>query len=232
MIKKSWLEKTKKWYEKAYSCQNKRRTKGYGWPEEIDTIEKKFLDKIIKEKSKGNALDVGCGDGRHSIYLAQKDFNVTCIDISKNAILLTRNKFAENKLKGDFFNKNVLDFNSNKKFDLIVDYSVSTHIPTLLLKDYAYKINNLIKPKGYFIWIGFSAKDKDAPRKGYKIKNGQWFVFFAEDELRNLFSSFKLKKRQYKNLVLKSKSIVFPNKKQYLMLHCLFQKIDREKPKD
>lgn len=224
MIKKPWIKKTKKWYEKAYSYKNKRRVKGYGWPEKIDPIEKDFLCNIMKESGEGNALDIGCGDGRHSIYLAKKGFNVTGVDISKNAILITRGNFAKNKLRGDFFNKNILDFISSKKFDLIIDYSVSTHVPVFLLKDYAYTINSLLKQNGYFIWVGFSVKDKDMPRKGYKIKNGQWFVFFDEERLQNLFSNFKLKKKQYKNLILKSKSIVFPNKKHYLMLHCLFQK--------
>jgi SAM-dependent methyltransferase len=36
--------------------------------------------------SKGKVLDVGCGAGSHSLYLQEKGFDVTPIDISPNAI--------------------------------------------------------------------------------------------------------------------------------------------------
>ena len=36
--------------------------------------------------SKGKILDVGCGAGSHSLYLQEKGFDVTSIDISPNAI--------------------------------------------------------------------------------------------------------------------------------------------------
>jgi len=36
--------------------------------------------------SKGKVLDVGCGAGSHSLYLQEKGFDVTSIDISPNAI--------------------------------------------------------------------------------------------------------------------------------------------------
>ncbi len=38
------------------------------------------------ERVKGRVLDVGCGAGRHSLYLQSKDFNVTGIDNSRGAI--------------------------------------------------------------------------------------------------------------------------------------------------
>jgi len=36
--------------------------------------------------AKGRILDIGCGAGRHSLYLQQKDFDVTGIDISPGAV--------------------------------------------------------------------------------------------------------------------------------------------------
>ncbi|RAR49680.1 class I SAM-dependent methyltransferase [Flavobacterium lacus] len=49
--------------------------------DEMPKIEQKAL-----EISKGRILDVGCGAGSHSIYLQEKGFDVTSIDISPNAI--------------------------------------------------------------------------------------------------------------------------------------------------
>jgi SAM-dependent methyltransferase len=49
--------------------------------DEMPKIEQKAL-----ELSKGKILDVGCGAGSHSLYLQEKGFDVTSIDISPNAI--------------------------------------------------------------------------------------------------------------------------------------------------
>jgi SAM-dependent methyltransferase len=49
--------------------------------DEMPKIEQKAL-----ALSKGKILDVGCGAGSHSLYLQQKGFDVTSIDISPDAI--------------------------------------------------------------------------------------------------------------------------------------------------
>ena len=44
------------------------------------------LEKRALQLAKGRILDVGCGAGSHSLYLQEKGFEVTAIDISENAI--------------------------------------------------------------------------------------------------------------------------------------------------
>ena len=48
--------------------------------EDMPGIEQKALQLV-----KGKILDVGCGAGSHSLYLQEKGFEVTAIDISENA---------------------------------------------------------------------------------------------------------------------------------------------------
>lgn len=53
----------------------------------------KNWDKIEKDAMKfvsGKVLDIGCGGGRHSLYLQKKGFNVTGIDNSPLAIKVSR----------------------------------------------------------------------------------------------------------------------------------------------
>lgn len=47
-----------------------------------DTVPSTILKKFIDLAPIGNALDIACGNGRNSIYLAQKGFVVDAVDIS------------------------------------------------------------------------------------------------------------------------------------------------------
>ena len=57
------------------------------------------------------ALDIGCGTGDNSIWLAQKNFQVTGIDISEIAIEKAMEKASKAKVKCTFM---VIDFLTNK----------------------------------------------------------------------------------------------------------------------
>jgi SAM-dependent methyltransferase len=51
-----------------------------------DMAPSELLEKYIYLASKGNALDIACGNGRNSRFLAQKGFQVDAVDISDTAI--------------------------------------------------------------------------------------------------------------------------------------------------
>ena len=55
--------------------------------EEWSAIEQQLID-----KAKGKILDIGCGAGRHSIYLQEKGFDVTGIDNSPGAIEVCKSR--------------------------------------------------------------------------------------------------------------------------------------------
>jgi len=55
-----------------------------------------FIEKHLKPYS--TVLDVGCGNGRHSIELAKRNFSVTGLDIAKNMILIAQQKTSTLKV--------------------------------------------------------------------------------------------------------------------------------------
>lgn len=57
-----------------------------------------IVQKISTLISKGEALDFGCGMGRHSIYLAQQGFRVTAIDFSEEGIAKLQAKAVRENL--------------------------------------------------------------------------------------------------------------------------------------
>ena len=49
-----------------------------------------------------NAIDLGCGTGTHSIYLAQQGFSVIGVDISPTAIRQAQKKASQAGVKPEF----------------------------------------------------------------------------------------------------------------------------------
>lgn len=105
-------------------------------------------------------LDIGCGAGTLSLYLASKGNIVLGIDISKSAVDLCRK--SANSLK---LNKNssfeVMDFPKevpNKKFNFIICSEVIEHLKNDNLA--LQKIFSLLKPSGIAI---ISTPSRNAP---------------------------------------------------------------------
>lgn len=76
---KNWFET---WFDSPYYpiLYNKRST------EEAELFINKLLE-TLQLKDDARIFDVGCGRGRHSIYLAQKGYDISGIDLSPKSIL-------------------------------------------------------------------------------------------------------------------------------------------------
>lgn len=109
---------------------------------EMPKLEKKAL-----QLAKGKILDVGCGAGSHSLYLKEKGFDVTAIDISANAIKACQLRGVKNARV-----QNVLDI-KNEKFDTIILLMNGTGIFGTLAETSTYlqKLKSLLNPNGQIL---------------------------------------------------------------------------------
>ena len=110
--------------------------------QEMPKIEKKAL-----QFAKGKILDVGCGAGSHSLYLQQKGFDVTAIDISPNAI-----KACQLRGVKDARVQHLLEL-ENKQFDTILLLMNGTGIFGTLAETskYLQKLKSLLTPNGQIL---------------------------------------------------------------------------------
>ena len=109
---------------------------------EMPKLEKKAL-----QLCKGKVLDVGCGAGSHALYLQEKGFDVTAIDISANAIKACELRGFKNARI-----KNVLDL-ENETFDTILLLMNGTGIFGTLSEtsNYLEKLKSLLNPNGQIL---------------------------------------------------------------------------------
>lgn len=99
--------------------------------------------------SSSDLLDLGCGPGLYTNRFAQKGINVTGVDFSKRSLEYARKTAYNYNLNVNYIAKNYLDFETNKKFDLITiimcDYSaLSPNQRKTMLEKFKY----MLKPNG------------------------------------------------------------------------------------
>jgi SAM-dependent methyltransferase len=106
--------------------------------------------KLFKKKGVKRVLDLGCGSGRHLVYLAKHGFEVYGIDISETGIKLSKEWLKEENLKanlkiGDIYKK--LPY-PNNFFDAIISVQVLHHNKIEKIRKAIKEIERVLKPGG------------------------------------------------------------------------------------
>jgi len=98
---------------------------------------------------RNSALDIGCGSGGRIIRkLLLEGFNITAIDASIEMINI--GKSIHNNV--EFIHADILDWKSEKKFDLIIAWDSIFHIPMHKHESLLYKLSNLLTQNGILIY--------------------------------------------------------------------------------
>ena len=94
-------------------------------------------------------LDVGCGEGRNSIFLAKLGHIVDAFDISENGIAKAKEIAAAVGAKVNFFSCDLGEFEFQKDYDVILSHGV-LHLPEKDVRDrFIEKMQEHTKPGGY-----------------------------------------------------------------------------------
>ena len=121
----------------------------------------KFLKKEEKYKVEGRTiLDLGCGTGRNSNYLAEMGNDVTGIEISKSALNLAESRATDMGLSVEYI---LGDIGAPYKLkdasvDIILDVTSSNSLDEKGREVYLQETNRVLKNGGYF-FVRALAKD-------------------------------------------------------------------------
>ena len=138
-----------------------------------------FLVEMVKGRTPGTALDVGMGQGRNAIYLAQQGWDVTGFDPAEKAVAQAQATASRLGLKLHTVVQGSEDFAfGENQWDLIVLSYVS-------FRDDVGRIVRALKPGGIVVVEGFH---RDMTRTS-SIGGG---VVFDSNELLKLFAGLRV----------------------------------------
>lgn len=108
-----------------------------------DTTDLEYFDKFLSDCG-DKILDLGCGMGHYSNYMAQKGFKVTGVDFSSKMIEIAKANFKNiDFIVEDICNIQVL---KNKKFDGLVIAYVLQHLSKQEVLNLFKNLNQYLKP--------------------------------------------------------------------------------------
>ncbi|MFX1329439.1 MAG: class I SAM-dependent methyltransferase [Promethearchaeota archaeon] len=165
------------------------------------------ITKIFQERGVRRILDLGCGTGRHLIFLSKKGFEVYGMDASSKALEIAREWLNEENLELNLIlNRIEHKFPyEDSFFDAIISIQVIHHN---LMKDITFTVNEIsriLKPKG-IIYITFPKLEGTSRLEEWELKEiekgtyipqagkekGLPHHFFTIDEIHQVFNSYNL----------------------------------------
>jgi len=161
---------------------------------------------VFRRIEASRILDLGCGAGRNSIYLARWEFDVVGVDVSRSALRKAKSRSeaegVENvaMVRASMTHLPFIDHS----YDVVISVSVIHHAVKEAIGKTIGEIHRVLKDNGLFLANLLSIKDYRYG-SGLKIEDGTFRVleyfedkqfeevhhFFSQEEIQILLSSFK-----------------------------------------
>jgi ubiquinone/menaquinone biosynthesis C-methylase UbiE len=163
------------------------------WGEHLNRYEE--VAKLIDRKRPLKVLDIACGTGFGSFFLAQLGYNVLGGDISSNDIAECRNKYQHPNLSFEVIDGTNLPF-SEYTFDVVVSFETIEH--TTQYQKMLSELKRVVKTDGLVI---ISTPNFTVNSPSGKVLNPfhtqEWVYEELMKILSNTFSNVKLLGQQY-----------------------------------
>ena len=166
----------KKHWENIYQ---KKEIDGVSWYQKIPSESLQLIKKYSISNS-DKIIDIGCGKSFLADNLLELNYtNISLVDISSNALKEVKDRLQNKSL--NFIETDILNFNSNDKYDIWHDRAVFHFITDFEgIKKYISLCNKYINKGGVLI-LGTFAEDGPLKCSGLEIKR------YSVDQISGLF---------------------------------------------
>ncbi len=164
--------------------------------------QKQGINSFIEKQKVDKALVLGCGIGRHVLFLDDFDIESHGIDLSNEAIEFAQKWF---KSKGrEYLNENLvvgtstdLPYNKNM-FDFIISHGVIDSMDLDIAKKTISEANRVLKSNGLFYFDLITNEKKEAKKKIVKTSHEKGTVqyYYNDEGIDNLLNGlFEIKEK-------------------------------------
>lgn len=160
---------------------------------------KRYLNEFLSILDRDSSiLDIGCGNGRWSHFIACEGHKVTGVDFSKKAILLAKQLETKAKFKLMDITKG-LKF-KEESFDAIFSLATYHALNKKGRQKYVEEVKRILKKGGALYQLVLSSEDntlnkeKEVEPGSFLQKSGVFFHLFTKKELLEDFKAFKVLK--------------------------------------
>jgi len=160
----------------------------------------KVIDRAIRSSNAKTVLDLGCGTGFITNFFAKKypDIQFTGVDFASSIDHARKIAKINNSSNVKFVKKDILNFDNQKKFDLVICQGVLHHIP-----DHTNAVKRILSLVKNDLIIGLYHPMGKVFKKIFKINYGDkvlhddqenhpYETAFTKNGVKNMFSKFEI----------------------------------------
>ena len=147
-----------------------------------------FLFELIKlcpptENTK--VLDIGCGEGKDAVFMAEKGYDVTAFDLTENGIRKTIALAHKRGVKVNAYVDDINTFETDEQFDIIFSTGTVQYIFDENKEAFFKKLEKITKPNGIvfinvFVEKSFLELPPDWDKEEKMWKSGELFTYFSD----------------------------------------------------
>ena len=166
---------------------------------DLSSRKKDFIDRSVKwivsrfeiDRTKSLA-DFGCGPGLYTTQFAQTKANVTGIDFSGRSIEYARKIAEQKKIDINYYQKNYLEFETDKRFDLItMIFCDFCALSPAQRKTLFAKFHKFLKPGGSILLDVHSLNIFNNRKEAATYELNQLDHFWSENDYYAFLNTFK-----------------------------------------
>lgn len=140
---------------------------------------------LARRGTPGRALDVGCGQGVHTTYLAQQGYSVVGLDFVPAALDAARARAEQAGVSVELHQGDVVDYEASAPFDVVLDSGCLHHLPKPKIPAYRQRLDEWLAPGGDFVLVHFAHRGRvPIPMGPNHLTRDQAVALFAPLELQ------------------------------------------------
>ena len=148
----------------------------------------RFLEELIElcpPSADKKVLDIGCGEGKDAVYMAQKSYDVTAFDLTENGIRKTVSLAEKRNVNIRAYVDDINTFSTDEQFDIIYSTGTVQYLFEENKKGFFEKLDKITKKNGIvyinvFVEKPFLELPPDWDMEEKMWKSGELFTYFAD----------------------------------------------------